>query len=261
MKYCPLIGISGSIEQDENKQFIVRDYFTAILASGGIPLLLALDMDAEQLRKCMDHLHGILLAGGGDMDPRLFGEAPIPALGQVSPLRDQFETKLLTAAQSFGLPVLGICRGIQVMNAHRGGTLYQDLQAQFALDHPHPAMHHSQTAPGKYPSHDVQLKAESRIAEIFTSSGFVKMLTSPAFPVNSFHHQPVRKLAPGLRVSAYSPDGVIEAVEDPEHPFWVGVQWHPERMFREDENAKKLFDAFVRAAVVYAENREESRSK
>ena len=258
MNHYPLIGISGSIEHDESKLFIMRDYFTAILASGGIPLLLSPDMDAAQLTSCLEHIDGILLAGGGDVDPRLYGDTPIPALGQVSPLRDQFETKLLQASGLLELPVLGICRGMQVMNVFAGGTLYQDLQAQYSLDHSRPVMLHSQTVLGKYPSHEAQLEADSRFAEIFIPPELAESaesFASPAFPVNSFHHQAVRKLAPALRASAHSVDGLIEAVENPEHSFWIGVQWHPEKMHREDENAKKLFDAFVRAAAECAKGK------
>jgi putative glutamine amidotransferase len=243
MTNIPLIGVSGSLEHDESRQMIARDYFTSIAASGGIPVLLSVDMSEEQVDACLQKLDGLLLAGGADVDPRLYGEMPLPSLAEVDPLRDQLEMALLKASNVRQLPVLGICRGAQVMNVIRGGTLYQDLQSQYALDHSRPANLHSQTAPSKYPSHEILLEGGSRLSELLS--------LAPCW-VNSLHHQAVRKLAPGLRAAAFSPDGVTEAIEDPAHPFWIGVQWHPERMYQSDAQARALFDAFVEAAMRYA---------
>ena len=239
----PLIGVSGSIEHDESKQHIGRDYLASIAAVGGIPVVLSMDMSLADIGECLEHMNGIMLAGGADADPALFGESPHPALGAVDPLRDQFEMQLLEVARQRDLPVLGICRGAQMMNVARGGTLYQDLQAQYVREPGsgagQPLVMHNQTALGKYPSHEIRVVTPSRLAAC---------LGKKPLRVNSHHHQAVWKLAPLLVASAYAPDGLIEAIEDPAHPFWIGVQWHPERMYREDPAAIRLLKAFLHAA-------------
>lgn len=235
----PLIGISGSLEKDESKQFLVRDYNTAILAAGGIPVLLSLDMNQAQLAACLAPLSGLLLAGGNDVAPSLFGETPVQALGEVNPLRDSFEMRLLNAAFPLRMPVLGICRGMQVMNVMMGGSLYQDIPSQHRTPDGHSPMAHSQTCPAQYDSHGVSIQAQTRLEAI---------LGTRRLPVNSFHHQAVKAVAPPLRCCAVSDDGIIEAVESAEHPFFLGVQWHPERMARTDAHAAALFSALVEAS-------------
>ena len=228
----PLIGVSGSVEQDERKQLILRNYCSAILAAGGIPLLLSVDMNEEQINACLSSLEGLLLTGGWDAAPSCYGETPVPALGVVQPLRDQFELRLLHAAKRLELPVLGICRGVQMMNIFQGGSLYQDLDSQFSKPVPH------QNA-----SHNIRIEKNSRLFSILGVS---------ELEVNSFHHQALRRLAPGVVPTAFAPDGVIEAAEDPSHPFWLGVQWHPERAPEEEVPSQCLFRAFVKAAKDFA---------
>lgn len=243
MKNSPLIGVSGSIEHDESKQMILRDYMTALLAAGGIPLLLSLDMEQEHLEALLPRLDGVMLAGGYDVAPGLYHTLPQAGLGQVDPLRDGFELRLTRACHSRGMPLLGVCRGIQIMNVALGGTLYQDLPSQYSQETQRELILHSQREPGKYPSHLVRLGRKSRLFEI---------LGEESLSVNSFHHQAVREPAPGFQVCAQAPDGVIEAVEDEAHPFFVGVQWHPERLYRSDPPSLALFTALIQAAAAYA---------
>ena len=235
----PFIGVSGSITHDEQQHFLLRDYSLAIVEAGGIPLLLSPDLRGEALVDCMMRLDGLLLAGGNDIDPHLFGQSPVEALGEVNPLRDGFEQEAVAFAVSHGLPVLGVCRGVQVMNAALGGTLWQDLPSQYRTADGCAPLCHRQTAPGHYPSHGVIITTDSRLHRIIPVA---------QHRVNSFHHQAVAQVADDLRVCAVSEDGVIEAVEHPSHPFFVGVQWHPERTRGCDAHSAALFAALVDAA-------------
>ncbi|MEG2604758.1 MAG: gamma-glutamyl-gamma-aminobutyrate hydrolase family protein [Clostridia bacterium] len=237
-----MIGVSGSIDAEETKHYVLRDYLRAVLAAGGVPVLLSPDMEGDALESCLAHLNGLLLAGGNDISPRLFGGLPIEALGEVNPLRDAFEWRLIAQARARQMPVLGICRGIQAMNAALGGTLYQDLASQYHGADGCAAMKHQQTCDGRYPSHRVCV-AEGTLLH--------RVLGVSRLEVNSFHHQAVWKVAPCLRVNATAEDGVTEGVECPELPFFLGVQWHPERVHADDARAAALFAALVRAARAY----------
>ena len=231
----PIIGISGSISTDEKQQYVLRDYMRAVLHAGGVPVLLSLDMEGSALDGCLARLDGLLLAGGNDIDPALFHASPLPGLGEVNQLRDGFEMRLLEKAMEKRLPVLGICRGIQVMNAALGGTLYQDLPSQRKE-----SCLHTQTCPYHYPWHVVQVEADTLLS---------RLIGEGQLRVNSMHHQAVWQTAPTLLASAMAEDGVIEAVEHPGLPFFLGVQWHPERMFATDPRAAALFDGLCRAAL------------
>ncbi len=247
MDVIPVIGISGSIKPDESQLYLPREYMAAVLATGGIPMLLSPDMDEDRLALCLSHLHGVLLTGGGDIAPRLYHAMPQQGLGEVSPLRDGFELPLVRACHERQIPVLGICRGIQVMNVALGGTLCQDLATQFlGPSESKTPMLHNQTSPGQYSSHSIHIDKGSNLFAIVHET---------MIHVNSFHHQAVERVAPSLQTSSMAPDGVVEAVEDAALPFFLGVQWHPERMYRTDEFAYALFLTFVRAAGAYAMNR------
>lgn len=250
MKKFPLIGISGSIDADESKQILVRDYMRAVSAAGAIPLLLSLDMGEEMLSECLDQIDGLLLAGGNDIAPKLFGQLPVEGLGEVNPLRDQFEVMLVGEASKREMPTLGICRGIQAMNAALGGTLYQDLRSQYAQPDHSPCHKHTQTCGAQYASHSVLLVPDSLLSRV---------MGTDEFEVNSFHHQAVWEVAPGMRSCAQAVDGVIEAIEHVSLPFFLGVQWHPERMFETDQQAAKLFFALSEAATAYARAKGDNR--
>ncbi|WJH37234.1 gamma-glutamyl-gamma-aminobutyrate hydrolase family protein [Paenibacillus sp. CC-CFT747] len=187
-----------------------------------------------------------MLSGGTDLDPAYFGEEPHPKLGEVVPDRDRAELLLLDAYLQARKPVLGICRGCQVMNAALGGTLLQDIPSQCP-----DALQHTQKAPRSHGSHLVRIREGSRLHGI---------LGALEIRVNSFHHQAVRRAAPGLTVTAHALDGIVEAVERPGPPFFVGVQWHPEDMAGGDRYAAALFQSLVEACFSDARNKKTRES-
>lgn len=226
----PIIGITASVDAKEGWYRQRSNYITAIERCGGIPVILP--PIAKRTAAIMTRLNGLLLAGGGDLDPLHFNEDPLYKLHYDHPLRDRFELSLIKAALAQGKPILGICRGIQVLNVALGGTLYQEIhqQVEGALIHQHPY--------GE-PTHKVKIEQGSLLARL---SGKTELR------VNSFHHQAVRTIAPELIVSAKASDGIIESIEDPRHHFVLGVQWHPERMREQDNAANALFTGLIEAA-------------
>ena len=242
MNLYPMIGIAGSINKDEDSHSVPRSYMRALRNSGAIPVMLSYDMEGEALESCLDRMDGILLAGGNDVDPALYGEAPVQALGEVNPPRDAFEMRLVHAAVARKMPIFGICRGIQSLNVALGGKLWQDLPSQFRTADGQPPILHSQTARGYHQTHSVTAVEGTMLHTIEKDL---------CFRVNSFHHEAVWVPAPGMRVCAYAQDGVIEAIEHTELPFCMGVQWHPELFFDRDVHSSVLFDSFVAAAGKY----------
>lgn len=211
-------------------------YIRAIQHVGGTPIVIpptAMEADWAVL---VTHLHGLLLSGGGDIDPQLYGEESEPWMDQADAERDFSELGLMRAWLATERPLLAICRGHQVLNVALGGTLYQDIAAHIpnALDHAYVAAQPMDTI-----AHSVTLDAGSRLAAI---------LGGTAFDVNSSHHQALKAVADRLVVTGHAPDGVIEAVEIPEHPFCISVQWHPEAMVKASPTMWPLFEAFVRAS-------------
>lgn len=240
----PLIGISCSMgqaiysmTQDNIPQLQHRlgdSYVKAITQAGGIPVLLPNNLDLSVVQEIAEGLDGFLLSGGGDVDPTLFGERATEKLGTVTPRRDSFELALAKyVLEKTDKPMLGICRGIQVMNVAMGGTLHIDLPSAGKL------CHSMNMYPRDEYTHDVKVMPGTRMA---------KIMGSETGKVNSFHHQAIKDLAQGLVTSAVSvPDGVVEAVELPGDRFVVGVQWHPEELVKQEE-ARTLFAYFVEAA-------------
>jgi putative glutamine amidotransferase len=230
----PCIGITTA-HINEQDCHSCRIYYTeGIRQAGGIPLLLPPLVDQDELLDCAVRLNAILLSGGGDVHPSLFGEQPHWKLGEFDPVRDDFEIRMLRIMIDLGKPVLGICRGIQVINVAMGGSLYQDLASQQPQ-----SLQHQQEAPRWYPTHAVTVRQGSRLLDI---------LGTAQIHVNSLHHQAVKEVAPGLQATAWADDGVIEGVEAPGHPWLLGVQWHPEGMWKHDQAAASLFRALVTAA-------------
>ncbi len=230
----PTIGITCSHDDKTDRTFLPQAYAKAVEQAGGVPILLPQVMAADCLGQLVHILDGILFSGGVDVDPVHFGEEPLPALGEISPERDSFELALARQALDADLAVFAICRGIQVLNIAAGGTIYQDLRTQ--LDK---ALKHSQDAPRWYATHKVTVKGGTFLA---------RALQAREVRVNSFHHQAVNRVAPGFRLSATAPDGVIEAIESENHKYVVGVQWHPEGMWEKDTQMLKLFKSFIQAA-------------
>ncbi len=220
-------------------------YLRCLAAAGALPVVVPLELSSDALRGIFDRLDGLLLTGGGDIDPAYFGEPPHPAVAEVEPARDEAEVLTSRWAAEADLPLLGICRGHQVVNVALGGTLYQDIPSQITST----LFHDSGTAlPANHPAHDVRLVAGSRLAAIL---GRETVIT------NSRHHQAVRAPGAGLVVSAEAADDVIEATENPAARFFVTVQWHPENLCQPGANGSTasdmtaLFRAFVDAALAY----------
>ncbi len=211
-------------------------YPAALAACGALPLIIPLDLPEEVLRGIFERLDGLCLAGGVDVDPAEYGEAPRSDLGAVDAPRDQTELTLARWALEQNLPVLGICRGIQLLNVAAGGTLYQHIPAQVPGAGRHD--HRLQERSWETPTHDVHVEPESRLAT---------MVGTATLGTNSFHHQAVKDVAPEFKITARAEDGVVEAIEHPAKPFAVAVQWHPEGMFRSDTYARRIFEAFVAA--------------
>lgn len=214
---------------------INQSYVRALVAAGCAPVLIPLLDDEDRLRTIYERLDAIVFPGGADVEPREYGEEPVDNLNVVESERDKVELRLARWAFDDDLPTLGICRGQQLLNVALGGTLYQDLQRQGVT-----AVEHSD-ADGRARSkmiHRVRLDPDSRLAQLIDETDVA---------VNSLHHQAVKKVAPALRVSGQSEDGVIEAVEAPDRRFLVAVQWHPEE-FAEEPWVRRLFTGFVVAA-------------
>lgn len=231
---APVIGITCKHEADEGRLLLSEDYCRAIEAAGGIPLILPPQAAPAAVARCAALIDGLLLSGGPDLDPAYFHEEP-RGTGVISPVRDRFELALLAEILRLGKPVLGICRGLQVLNVFAGGDLYQDISSQCSA-----ALKHMQQAPAWYGTHKVSLAPDSFLAHLYGRQ---------ELRVNTFHHQAVRRVAPGLRAVAWAEDGLVEAVEGEGPTFVVGVQWHPETMWEKDEEQARLFQAFVAACA------------
>lgn len=207
------------------------DYPRSIRQSGGVPVLLPPSTDLQVLSDQLSLVDGLVLAGGPDVDPQLYGQQPMALCQSPSPVRDAFEFEALRLARGAGMPVLGICRGMQLVNAFLGGTLFQDLSYAGTLQK------HMDTGNPSQPLHSVTIKPDSFLDEAWGVR---------TARVNSFHHQAVDQLAPGLEAVAHSEDGLVEAVEYTGDEFdLVAVQWHPEMMSAANAQQRSLFTWFV----------------
>ena len=210
-------------------------YMKGIEAVGGIPVMLPLTEDEKIIQTLVGQFDGFLLTGGQDVAPALYGEAVSDKCGEPCPERDAMETVLLKYALEADKPILGICRGIQFLNVYFGGTLYQDLPAEYTSD-----TEHHMTPPYDRAVHCVRLTAGSPLHAL---------LEKDILGVNSYHHQAIRCLAPELLPMAYSEDGLAESVYLPDKRFVWAVQWHPELSYQKDGNSKKILHAFVSEAA------------
>ncbi|MBB6450417.1 putative glutamine amidotransferase [Geomicrobium halophilum] len=231
----PIIGITTNL-RDEQMISLHQDNVTSILQSGGVPFVLPNVLQTEKIEKMVEAIDGLLVTGGGDIDPTLFGEEPHPELREISPLRDRFEMEIIQACLDKDIPILALCRGCQMLNIAAGGDMYQDIYTQKTNQ----LLQHQQRAPRSHGSHYIEVNEGSKLA---------KIVESTRYKVNSFHHQAVRSMAEGFKVVGTASDGVIEAFESERHSFVIGVEWHPENMaIAEDVYSKRLFNAFVKAA-------------
>jgi len=229
---APLIGITTYGRDEGNRFSLPADYVDAVRRAGGAAVLLP--PGEANVDRWLDLLDGVVLAGGGDLDPRLYGGSPHETIYMVDAERDRSEIAIARRIVASQLPALGICRGMQVLNVALGGTLHEHLPDRFGDSVRH-------RAPPREPtSHAIRADASSRIAEIFGAH---------EFEAESWHHQAVRDLAAGLVVVAHAPDGVIEAIEKPDHPWLYAVQWHPELSASRDPVQQRVFDRLVEAAI------------
>jgi putative glutamine amidotransferase len=233
----PLIGITTYQSSNSFGQptiLLQQSYVRAVMGAGGVPVLIPSMIAEDGWDVAYSRLDGILFSGGGDISLDFFRGDPHPRIDEVDLPRDSVELKMLQAAASDGKPFLGICRGCQVMNVALGGTLYTHLPDQLpnALDHSYPGNMR------KVLVHEVKIEEGTRVADIYGE---------PIIKVNSLHHQGLKDIAPALRVAGHAPDGLVEAVELPDHPFGLGVQWHPEWL-TDQETTRNLFRKFVESA-------------
>lgn len=215
-----------------------RQYADAILEGGGLPVITPVITDPAALDQLVDAAHALVLPGGGfDIDPKLYGETIHPKCGELKPERTRLEMELLVRAEKRGMPVLGVCGGMQLMNVVRGGSLWQDVESQTGT-----ALGHQQRGPKHEPAHEVRVADGTFLARMVGTENV-------ALPVNSTHHQAVKALGRGLISTATATDGLVEGLEDPTHLFFVGVQWHPESM-REAPH-RSIYRALVEAARAF----------
>jgi putative glutamine amidotransferase len=232
----PLVGITMRHELATERFYLARFYSEAVEAAGGAPVHISLIPDASYVETVVCALDAVLLPGSAsDVDPALYGREPHARLGEVHPLKDATDMLVLKAAEGRRLPLLAICFGMQVWNVYRGGTLIQDIETQSAG-----ALKHEQGPPRERVSHGIKIKPESLIA---------RLAGAERLRVNSHHHQALETIGERLQATAWSADGLVEAVEDTSEGRWaVGVQWHPELGWEGDDFSRALFDAFVTAA-------------
>lgn len=234
----PRIAVAG-VTRDWDGQPRVgvnANYVRAVLAAGGLPIIFVPSMSSEQTVELFGECDGLLLTGGEDVDPSHYGAKPHPKLGTVDPQRDANELAMVAEARARNLPILAICRGIQLCNVAFGGTLFQDLPSEHPTD-----INHDSPTPRDVRCHPVQFVDDSRLATIFGTA---------SVDVNSFHHQAIDRVGDHLAATAHAPDGVIEGVESTDmHEWVVGVQWHPEELVAQPDAADlKLFSALISAA-------------
>jgi putative glutamine amidotransferase len=261
-KRPPTIGITCLDDQPTQDPHAPRfgqnqTYIHALAKAGAAPLLIPNLTDKTLLRTLYDLLDGLLLSGGEDIDPAHYGETRHEKCGPVSPDRDKVELTLTRWAMDDGKPLLGICRGIQVLNVTLGGSLYQDIQAQVQgagkhdyryPGYPRNRLSHPVLSPA-CPERSRRVEGTAIVAPQTRLAHILGLLNSPCplYWVNSSHHQAIKDVAPGLTVAACAPDGIVEAVEAEGHPFAVGVQWHPEELADNDARSHRIFDALVEA--------------
>lgn len=212
-------------------------YVQAIEDAGGLPVILSPGLSDATLRASFERLDGLLLSGGGDIDPAVYGEEPHPSIWGLDMNRDRAELAMAKWSADAQKPVLGICRGTQVLNVALGGSLFQDIEAMQPGSLTH--MFDQETTPREKVTHAIRVTEGSRLS---------KLIQADAAQVNSWHHQAIKRLADDLKVVALAPDGIVEAIEIPGHRFALGVQWHPEWLYDRQPEMARLFTGLIAAA-------------
>lgn len=230
----PVIGVMPLVDEDKESLWMLPGYFGGIMEAGGIPIMLPLSDDSDMLVQCAEMCDGFLFTGGQDVSPKIYGESPLDDSVVCCAARDAMEGIILRYALEKDKSVLGICRGIQLINASLGGTLFQDLPKQ----HPSPVEHH-QKQPYSEPAHRVN---------VLKGTPLYELLGKEELAVNTVHHQAVKDVSPELEKMAVSEDGIVEAVYHPQHRFIWAVQWHPEYSHVKDADSRKIFQRFVESA-------------
>ena len=229
----PIIGICPLYDDEKQSVWMLPQYQTMLEKEGACPFILPYTEDQKVLEKLLKFCDGILLTGGHDIDPALYHEDKSSKCGEINHIRDHMDLYLLKRAIELDKSVLGICRGVQLMNVYYGGTLYQDLPSE----HKSNTEHHMHS-PYDRTVHEVRIEEKSLLKEI---------LGKDKIQVNSYHHQAIKELGALLKVAAVSEDNLIEAVYSDNHTFMLGVQWHPEFLYDVDENSKRIVKAFVQS--------------
>ena len=229
----PIIGVMPLWDDDKESIWMLPGYMDGIKEAGGLPIIFPMTTDEEEIKQLCDMCTGFLFTGGHDVSTELYHEKPIPGMVDSCRTRDDMELKVLDIAVKQDKAVLGICRGIQFINAALGGSLYQDLPSQRPS-----AVEHHMTAPYDRAAHKVKICEDSPL---------YKLLDKEKLGVNSYHHQAIKKLSPQLKAMAVSEDGLIEAVYIPGKKYIWAMQWHPEFSFRVDQDSRKIFKSFVDA--------------
>ena len=244
----PIIGISTSVLVDEGGGFpgyeriyVNKDYVSSVISAGAVPLMIPMDATEENLRQTLELVDGMIFSGGHDIAPIRYGEEPHQKLQEICPERDEFDFLLYRLAKEHSLPILGICRGFQLMNVFEGGKLYQDLSLKNTE-----SLKHSQGHGPSVPTHTVKVEPGSK---------FCKILGKEEIRVNSFHHQAVKSTSENVAISGKALDNVVEAIELKNYPFGLGVQFHPEMLQAKEEDMKKIFSALISAAKEYREKK------
>lgn len=232
----PLIGILPLYDSEKRSIWMFPGYTEGITKAGGIPVILSILNQGEDIEGIADRLDGFVFSGGQDVDPLQYGEVLLKYCSEIYPPRDDLEIKLLVAVMKRDKPVFGVCRGLQLIKVALGGTLYQDINKQMKRDQ---QIQHFQQNNYEYPVHDVCVEKNSKLYEI---------VGSDKIRVNSMHHQGIKRLSSRLIATAFSEDRLVEAIEIPEISFGLAVQWHPEFLWRDDEKTLNLLQAFVEAS-------------
>ena len=227
----PIVGVMPLWDDEKDSIWMLPGYLDGLNQAGGLPIIFPFTADEQELEQLVNRCDGFLFTGGHDVSPALYHETPMEGLVDSCPKRDAMESVVLRMALERDMPVLGICRGIQFINACLGGSLWQDIPTQ----HPSETEHH-QAPPYDKPCHAVTVEKDSPLRDC---------LGVDRLPVNSCHHQAIKELAPALKAMAFSPDGLVEAAYMPEKKFLWAVQWHPEFLYQTDAPSRAIFQAFI----------------